>query len=69
MEPLPGYDELVEAARQELLVAQSLFNQVREKELIDHAIYRMNAAERRYIFLMHEAQQHQLEKETIKKDT
>jgi hypothetical protein len=54
-ELLPQHAELVEIARQELQTAQSLFNYVTENDLIDHAIFKMNAAERRYIFLLKEA--------------
>ena len=53
-ELLPAQDVLVEKARQEWQAAQSLFNNVIEKDLIDHAIFKMNAAERRYIFLLQE---------------
>ncbi len=49
------YDVLVENARQELQTAQSLFNHVSEKDLIDYAIFKMNAAERHYMFLLKEA--------------
>ncbi len=51
---LPAQDVLVEKARQEWQAAQFLFNNVIEKNLIDHAIFKMNAAERRYIFLLQE---------------
>ena len=53
-ELLPAQDVLVDKARQEWQAAQSLFNNVIEKDLIDHAIFKMNAAERRYIFLLQE---------------
>jgi hypothetical protein len=56
--------ELIEKARLEWLAAISLFNNASEKELIDHAIFTLNAAERRYIFLLKEARQ---EKERMKK--
>lgn len=49
------HDELVAQARQEWQEAQTLFNQVKEDDLIDYAIYKMKAAERRYIFLLHES--------------
>lgn len=44
----------LEKARQEWLAAIALFNNVCEKELIDYAIYNLNAAERRYDFLLKE---------------
>lgn len=49
------HDQLVEQARQEWQEAQTLFNQVKEDDLIDYAIYKLKAAERRYIFLLHES--------------
>ena len=48
---------LIEKAKQEWLAALDLFNNVSEKDLIDHAIFNLNAAERRYIFLLKEARQ------------
>lgn len=46
---------LLERARQDWLAAIALFNSVCERDLIDHAIYNLNAAERRYVFLLKEA--------------
>lgn len=46
---------LLEKARQDWLAAIALFNSVYEKDLVDHAIYNLNAAERRYVFLLKEA--------------
>ncbi|NLJ55613.1 MAG: YaaL family protein [Firmicutes bacterium] len=46
---------LLEKARQDWLAARTLFNSVCEKDLVDHAIYNLNAAERRYVFLLKEA--------------
>jgi hypothetical protein len=46
---------LVEKARREWEEAQMLFNEVKEPELIDHAIYNMEATERKYMFLLKEA--------------
>lgn len=46
---------LVEKARREWEEAQMLFNEVKEPELIDHAIYTMEATERKYMFLLKEA--------------
>ena len=48
---------LIEKAKQDWLAALALFNNVSEKELIDHAIFNLNAAERRYVFLLKEARQ------------
>ena len=48
---------LIEKARQDWLAAIALFNNVCEKELIDYAIFNLNAAERRYTFLLKEARE------------
>ncbi len=45
---------LVEQARKDWLAALSFFDNVSEKELVDQAIYHLNAAERRYVFLLSE---------------
>lgn len=45
---------LVEQARKDWLTALALFENVCEKELVDQAIYNLNAAERRYVFLLSE---------------
>jgi len=45
---------LLEQARKEWLAALSFFNNVTEKELVDQAIYALNAAEKRYFFLLKE---------------
>ncbi|NMB40452.1 MAG: YaaL family protein [Firmicutes bacterium] len=49
------YLTMIEKAKQEWLAALVLFNNVSEKDLIDHAIFNLNAAERRYVFLLKEA--------------
>ena len=54
--PLENFP-LLEKARQEWLAAIALFNNVYEKDLIDYAIYNLNAAERRYVFLLKEARE------------
>ena len=45
---------LVEQARKDWLAALAFFENVSEKELVDQAIYHLNAAERRYVFLLSE---------------
>lgn len=55
VDPLPGIAELVDSARLEWQAAQTQFNEVREAELVDYAIYRLQAAERHYIHLLREA--------------
>ncbi len=46
---------LIERAKQDWYAAVSLFNNIEDPGLIDHAIYNLNAAERRYVFLLKEA--------------
>lgn len=43
---------LVEKARRDWLAAQNEFNFVTDPQLIDHAIFSMQAAERRYVYLL-----------------
>lgn len=51
------YFDLVEEARQEWQMAISRFNQVTEPDLVDHAIYVMQGAERKYTYLLKKARQ------------
>jgi len=51
---------LVEQARQEWEQAKSLFNEVTDPELVDHAIYAMESAERKYIYLLKQARQNRI---------
>ncbi len=46
---------LVEQARQEWESARDRFDQISDPDLIDHAIYNLEAAERRYIYLLKQA--------------
>ncbi|EGO62539.1 hypothetical protein ALO_17781 [Acetonema longum DSM 6540] len=61
--PVPrprGDDELphiLEQARQEWLQAQAMYNYVSDNDLIDHVVYQMQAAEKRYIYLLKLARQ------------
>jgi len=48
---------LVAKAHRDWLEAQALFNEVKEPDLIDHAIYAMEATERKYMFLLKQAKQ------------
>ena len=48
---------LIERARLDWLAAQSEFNTVTERDLVDHAIYAIQAAERRYVYLLRLAAQ------------
>lgn len=54
VQPLSFLD-LVEQARQDWLAAKSYFETVSEPELVDHAIYLIEAAETRYMYLLHKA--------------
>jgi hypothetical protein len=47
--------DLAEAARREMQAARAQFEEVHDPDLVDHAIYRMQAAERHYMFLLREA--------------
>ena len=46
---------LVEKARIEWEQAKVFFNEAKDPALIDHAVYAMDAAERKYIYLLKEA--------------
>lgn len=47
--------KIVMKAKQELNDAQIYFDSVTDKELVDHAIYRMEAAKSHYTFLIKQA--------------
>lgn len=49
--------ELVELARREWEQAKNLFEEAKEPELVDHAIYAMEAAERKYMYLIKRAKE------------
>jgi len=49
--------DLVEVARQEWLAAQLFFNSVADPDLVDHAIYRIDAAEKKYLYLLRKARE------------
>ncbi|VBB06959.1 Hypothetical protein LUCI_2203 [Lucifera butyrica] len=53
--PLPDLPDVVEQARQEWLSAQSYYNTVSDQDLVDHAVYLMQAAEKKYIYLLKKA--------------
>lgn len=53
--PLPSLPVVVEEARQEWLNAQSYYNTVSDEDLIDHAVYLMQATEKKYIYLLKQA--------------
>ncbi len=47
--------ESVESARKYWLSTKAYFDNVTDPDLIDHAIYAMTAAERRYVYLLRAA--------------
>lgn len=49
--------DMVEQARQEWLNAQNYYNNVCDRDLVDHAVYLTHAAERKYIYLLKKARQ------------
>ena len=51
----PDLLQTVEAARQEWLFAQKYYNDVSDPELVDHAVYQMQAAEKKYTYLLRQA--------------
>ena len=53
-EPQPSLPELLERARQEWITARAYFDNVSDPALVDHAIYLVQAAERRYSYLLHQ---------------
>lgn len=55
--PLPSLTSMVEEARQEWLNAQRYYNMVTDKDLVDHAVYLMQAAEKKYMYLLKKARQ------------
>lgn len=55
--PMPKLPDVVEQARQEWADAQRYYNSVSDKDLIDHAVYMMQAAEKKYMYLLKQARQ------------
>ncbi|MDN5344350.1 MAG: hypothetical protein PWQ18_461 [Clostridia bacterium] len=50
-EDLVSLAEAIKEAREEWLAAQRFFAEVTEPDLVDQAIFRLEAAERRYMYL------------------
>jgi hypothetical protein len=46
------HDEAVRMARDEWIAAKTYFNAVTETDLVDYAIHRVDAAERKYVYLL-----------------
>lgn len=57
MAPMPELSDVVEQARREWLSAQHYYNSVSDKDLVDHAVYMMQAAEKKYMYLLKQARQ------------
>ncbi|MDT8903002.1 DUF2508 family protein [Anaeroselena agilis] len=53
--PMPALADIVEQARREWLAAQHYYNSVSDSDLVDHAVYLMQAAEKKYIYLLKKA--------------
>ena len=53
--PPPSLAEAVESARQEWLSAQRYYNSVSDEDLVDHAVYLMQASEKKYMYLLKQA--------------
>jgi hypothetical protein len=53
--PVPDLPDVIEQARQEWLSAQSYYNSVSDSDLVDHAVYTMQAAEKKYMYLLKKA--------------
>ncbi|NLA26088.1 MAG: DUF2508 family protein [Firmicutes bacterium] len=51
------YFFLVEQARREWQSARKRFNEISDPDLVDHAVYNIEAAERRYIYLLKKAKE------------
>jgi hypothetical protein len=47
----------IEKARRELKAAQTFFDSVSDPDMVDHAVYTMQAAERKYAYLLKYARQ------------
>lgn len=50
--PLNDLQTQIEAAHREWQAAQQHFQMVHEPELVDHAIYQIEAAQRKYMYLL-----------------
>ncbi|HEY8391419.1 MAG TPA: DUF2508 family protein [Capillibacterium sp.] len=58
-----NYWRLIEEARKDWQEARAYFNTVTEPELVDHAIYALGAAEKRYVYLLKKARDERLFRE------
>lgn len=53
----PSVDELLRQAQRELEAARAYFDNVSDPDLVDHACYLLEAAQRRYSYLLRMARQ------------
>jgi hypothetical protein len=56
-DPEAPYLELARAAQRELDAAYSQFCEASDHDLVDHAIFRLQAAERHYIYLLRQVRE------------
>jgi len=54
-EQVPDLKTVVEQARRDWIMAKTYFDNVTEPDLIDHAIYCIEAAEKKYMYLLKQA--------------
>lgn len=54
---LPSLADSIEQARGEWLSSRAYFEAVSDPDLVDHAIYMMEATEKRYIYLLKKARE------------
>lgn len=57
--------KMLEQARREWHLSKAYFNAVTDTDLIDHAIFTMDAAEQRYSYLLKKAKAERLEAEEL----
>jgi len=55
------YYKLVEQARREWQIARQRFEEMSDPDLIDSAIYAINSAERRYVYLLRKAREEEMQ--------
>ncbi|MFZ5943172.1 MAG: DUF2508 family protein [Bacillota bacterium] len=65
IEQTPSLVEMIQNAKEEWLDAKEFFEEVTDPVLIDHAIHRMESAEKRYIYLLKLAHQEKIINEKV----
>ena len=55
--PAQNLPDAIEQARREWHCAQNYYNSVSDTDLVDHAVYLMQAAEKKYTYLLKKARQ------------